>query len=180
MSTQSTLTVAGFVGSEVKFSPGQDGGVPFASFRLGCTPRIHDRQNESWRDGATVWYTVKTWRQAAVNVAHSVHKGQPVVVTGRLLVDEWTNDEGKERTSLVIEASALGHDLVFGSTFFLRAGGRSAVRDAAEPQEPATPVDLSGLVEVIDSEVVDGAGDDFEEDDELDELDGEAAVALRA
>jgi single-strand DNA-binding protein len=63
MSTQSTLTVTGFVGSSVRFSVGKEGGVPYASFRLGSTQRVFDRAAQAYRDTPTQWYTVKVWRQ---------------------------------------------------------------------------------------------------------------------
>lgn len=167
MSIQSTLTVAGFVGSSVRYSPGENGSVPYASFRLGSTQRVYDRAAQAWRDGPTQWYTVKVWRHVARNVAESLHKGEPVVVGGRLSTDEWAGPDGP-RTSLVIEASALGHDLFFGATRFARVLGPSpAVADGEGPAEGegGGPVDVSALAEedVEDDEL----DEDDVEDDEL-------------
>lgn len=182
MSTQSTLTVTGFVGSTVRFSPGKDGGVPYASFRLGSTHRIYDRTQQAFRDGPTQWYTVKVWRQVAVHVAHSLHKGEPVVVTGRLSTDEWASPEGP-RTTLVLEATALGHDLVFGQTIFSRVASPAAgeaqgaaqaeaqvgAGDAGDGHGEAGPADVTGLTELADPEEAGGPGDPGE--DEIDEDD---------
>jgi single-strand DNA-binding protein len=179
VSIQSTLTVTGFVGSSVRYSPGENGSVPYASFRLGSTQRVYDRAAQAWRDGPTQWYTVKVWRNVARNVAESFHKGQPVVVTGRLSTDEWAGPDGP-RTSLVIEASALGHDLVFGAARFAKvvsssgaAGSGLASEDGSEDgsadgevvPDDAAPADVSGLVELVD-----------EEDDEDDEDGRDAAL----
>jgi single-strand DNA-binding protein len=170
--SMSTLTVTGFVGSAVRYSPGENGGVPYASFRLGCTRRIYDRATQAFRDGPTQWYTVKAWRQVATHVAHSLHKGEPVVVTGRLSTDEWAGPDGP-RTSLVIEATALGHDLVFGSTFFART--TSPAHAASEGEEP--PVDVTALPEATGPEglpeatVLEEEFEDDEPDEDLEELD---------
>ncbi|MCL2463931.1 MAG: single-stranded DNA-binding protein [Micrococcales bacterium] len=179
MSTQSTLTVTGFVGSSVKFTVGKQSGVPYAWFRLGSTHRTFDKATGAYRDAPTQWYTVKVWRQVATNIVQSLRKGEPVVVSGRLHVDEWTDERG-QRASAVIEATALGHDLVFGTAKFDRTlgGGRSRAAESApgEPgqevprQEPGALIDISTLVAAPDDEPDDEPegepdGDDFEEDE---------------
>ncbi|HEY0117418.1 MAG TPA: single-stranded DNA-binding protein [Cellulomonas sp.] len=163
MSTQSTLTVTGFVGSSVRFSVGKEGGVPYASFRLGSTQRIYDRAAQTFRDTPTQWYTVKVWRHVATNVVQSLRKGEPVMVTGRLRTEEWSGPEGT-RTSVVIEATALGHDLAFGTTKFERTLAPGARTGA--PDEDG-PVDVSTLAEAPDED-----GEPELDEDELDELDG--------
>ena len=168
MSTQSTLTVTGFVGSSVRFSIGQEGGgVPYASFRLGSTQRVFDRAAQAYKDTPTQWYTVKVWRHVATNVVQSLRKGDPVVVTGRLRTQEWSNLEGAH-TTLVIEAAALGHDLVFGTTRLERTLGPGAHRTGPAGDEPVV-ADVSGLAEAPEP------GPDEPDGDELagDEPDGD-------
>lgn len=179
MSTQSTLTVTGFVGSSVRYSPGENGSVPYASFRLGSTPRVRDRLTQAWKDGPTQWYTVKVWRTVARNVAESFHKGEPVVVTGRLSTDEWAGPEGP-RTSLVIEATALGHDLVFGATRFARIMGPfpAGGQDGQDEPDDEAPADLTGLVELPERDDGDGESDGDEPD--ADGAPGALGLAERA
>lgn len=162
MSTQSTLTVTGFVGSSVRFSVGKEGGVPYASFRLGSTQRVFDRATQAYKDTPTQWYTVKVWRHVATNVVQSLRKGEPVVVTGKLRTQEWVNPEGTH-TTLVIEATALGHDLVFGTTRLERTLGGS--HGSAEGQ--AAAVDVSALPEAPEADDMDD--EDDEPEDELDD-----------
>ena len=169
MSTQSTLTVTGFVGSSVRFSVGKEGGVPYASFRLGSTQRIYDRATQAFKDAPTQWYTVKVWRHVATNVVQSLRKGEPVIVTGRLRTEEWVGPEGP-RTSVVIEATALGHDLAFGTAKFERTlapGARSEV--SGEASDEAAPVDVSTLAEAPDE----GDEPELDEDELDDDLDDE-------
>jgi single-strand DNA-binding protein len=167
MSTQSTLTVTGFVGSSVRFSVGKEGGVPYASFRLGSTQRVYDRATQAFKDTPTQWYTVKVWRHVAANVVQSLRKGDPVLVIGRLRTEEWVSPEGP-RTSVVIEASSLGHDLVFGTSRFDRAISPAAA-GAQEPAGEGAPVDVSGLALADDEPDADEAAEP-EGDDDLDEL----------
>ncbi|CAL8979672.1 Single-stranded DNA-binding protein [Cellulomonas sp. T2.31MG-18] len=151
MSTQSTLTITGWLGSDVKYSPGGDGAVPYAWFRLGATRRFYDRASGEWRDAATQWFTVKVWRHVAANVAQSLRKGDPVLVHGRFATDEWTGPDGP-RTTLVIEADALGPDLTFGSSHFART-----VSPGRDQTPEGAPADLSGLAELDDEAQPDAA-----------------------
>lgn len=116
MSSDVTVTLAGFVGTAPRlFTSGS--GTDYTSFRVAHTQRYHDRARGEWVNGRTTWFTVKAWRGVARNVAASLRKGDPVVVAGRLSVDEWTGPEGP-RMDLVVEASALGPDLTRGEASF--------------------------------------------------------------
>ncbi|MBO3103343.1 single-stranded DNA-binding protein [Cellulomonas fengjieae] len=157
MSTQSLdLTVVGWIGTEVRIHHESDGGIPFTTFRLGSTRRWFDRQAGVWRDAQTEWFNVKVWRTAALNAARSLRKGDPVIVQGQLSTEEWVGADGP-RTSLVLEASALGPNLVFGSSHFARTMS-PAVADA-----DGVPADVSGLEELAEDaelpeDVPDGSG----------------------
>ena len=120
MSTQSLdLTVVGWIGTDVRIHHESDGGVPFTTFRLGSTRRWFDRQAGVWRDAQTEWFNVKVWRTTALNAARSLRKGDPVIVQGLLSTEEWVGADGP-RTSLVLDASALGPNLAFGSRHVAR------------------------------------------------------------
>jgi single-strand DNA-binding protein len=148
MSTQSLdLTVVGWIGTEVRSFHENDGGTPFTTFRLGSTRRWFDKQTGAWKDGQTEWFNVKVWRTTALNVARSLRKGDPVIVQGRLSTEEWISEQGP-RTSLVLEATSLGHDLAFGSSHFARTVSTAA---AAE-DEAKVPTDVSELTEVAEED----------------------------
>lgn len=109
-------------------------GVPFTSFRLGTTSRYFDHRQNDWVDRPTEWITVKAFREMARNVAASVRKGDPIVVHGRLSTEEWTGEHGT-RTSLILDVTALGHDLSWGTSHFARrAREAGATHNAEEPR----------------------------------------------
>jgi len=89
-----TITVTGVVGSEPRLHVTTQG-LAIASFRLASTRRYFDRAKGTWEDGETNWYTVSGFRQLASNAIASVHKGDRVVVHGRLRVRSWENGEKK-------------------------------------------------------------------------------------
>ncbi|MEU9045549.1 MULTISPECIES: single-stranded DNA-binding protein [unclassified Kitasatospora] len=118
---ESHVTVLGNVATEVTYGESA-GGVPTASFRLGCTERRYDRQRECWVDGETQWVTVTAWRALAVNLIGSLAKGDPVLVSGRLRVREWREGEAR-RSRAEIDARSVGHDLTRGTSAFRWAAG---------------------------------------------------------
>jgi single-strand DNA-binding protein len=135
------ITVSGWVGSDPRYYPGQEGSTPYTSFRLGTTRRVFDREQGRYVDSRTDWYTVKAFRSTATNVSESIRRSDPVVVQGRLEIEDWETAEGRIRTTPTLVAAALGHDLTKGTSRFVRtirpedaAGERSpgAGREARE------------------------------------------------
>lgn len=107
-------------------------GHSVATFRIASTPRRYDREQGAWADGTTLFVSVAAWRALGENVAESVHKGQPVVVTGRYCQRNYRQNEAL-RTAYELEATAVGHDLSRGVAQFaktIRPGTASVERDA--------------------------------------------------
>jgi single-strand DNA-binding protein len=125
-----TVTVSGNVGSTPALHLNAAKNLQWTTFRMASTRR-YVNENGDWTDGATLWFTVKAWRAAAANVVESLHKGIPVVVTGRLEVDEWTGPEGQQRTGLMIVATAIGVDATRGKVGFTRVVHHDTVPDDA-------------------------------------------------
>lgn len=140
------LTVVGWVGSDPRLYPGADGQVPYTQFRVGSTARRWDREQGTYTDDTTDWFTVKVFREMARNVSDSVRRGDPVVVRGRLHLEEWTDQEQQTRTTAVLTANAVGHNLERGVSRFSRvlresAGGRGdAPTDRSAGDEPRDQV----------------------------------------
>ncbi len=139
-----TLTLTGWVGTEPKHFPGS---TPFTSFRMASTRRFYDVRQNAWVDGKTLWFTIKVWREAALNVAESLRKSDPVVVTGRLGTEEWDSPDGP-RSTLVLEATSIGPDLTYGQARFMRTVHRplTDAPDGEDPgNEPSACEDLDAL-----------------------------------
>ena len=134
------ITLRGFVGKDPESHLFDDGTVA-ARFRLATTTRRFDADKNTWVDINTNWYSVRCFRGLAMHVMNSVRCGQPVIVTGKLQIQEWMSDNGP-RTTVQVDATAIGHDLNFGTANFSRTGGQSqrpqnAQGGSEEPAEPA-------------------------------------------
>ncbi|MER5892225.1 single-stranded DNA-binding protein [Streptomyces sp. NPDC001876] len=114
---ETLVTLVGNAATGVEFRETATGGM--ARFRMAATPRRWDREKQHWADGHTSFYTVWAWRTLASNLAGSVSVGEPLVVHGRLKVREEERD-GTWKTSVDIEAVAVGHDLTRGTAAFRR------------------------------------------------------------
>ncbi|MGW8975707.1 single-stranded DNA-binding protein [Streptomyces platensis] len=119
-------------------------GVTVARFRLAATSRRWDKGQERWTDGETSFYTVRSWRGLADNVAASVAVGEPLIVQGRLRLREGEQppEKGGQRWfSAEVDAMAIGHDLTRGTAAFrrvLRTVRTGADGPSAPAQQPST------------------------------------------
>jgi single-strand DNA-binding protein len=94
-------------------------GASVASFRIASNSRRFDKSTNSWIDQEPSYLSITAWSQLAENVALSVHKGQGLVVTGKLKVRQW-QDADKSGTNVEIDATAIGHDLNRGTSEFTK------------------------------------------------------------
>lgn len=77
----------------------------------------------------TTWMSVRCFDTLASNATGSLHKGDPVIVAGHLITDEWTVGD-QPRSEVVLQADAIGHDLNNGISRFTRVHhAPSPVRD---------------------------------------------------
>ena len=131
-----TITITGLTATEPRFLITNDG-VPIASFRFASTDRRYNRATEKWEDGDTTWFTVSAFRGLAENVKASVKKGERLIITGRLRIRDWETDDRKG-TDVEIEADAIGHDLSWGTTQFVKNARENV--DTPQGTEATSPV----------------------------------------
>jgi single-strand DNA-binding protein len=139
---ETQITFTGWVGSDVSLTETPNG-QQVASFRVGSTPRRLVGGN--WQDVETNWFTVKAWRQLAVNVSQSVRNKDAVVITGRLTADVWVRPDGERSTRYVVVATSIGHDLNKGTATFLKAArAQNVPAEQTAVQEVIHSYDESG------------------------------------
>lgn len=131
------------------------GGVSVTNFRLASTHRRFDAATGSWIDAGTNWYSVAAYRQLGEHTKASLRTGDSVIVTGRLRIRNWESN-GKHGTSVDIDAEAVGHDLRWGTTAYLRASRSSAsdptTRVADDEFRPASDVGDDSIAAADDAD----------------------------
>ena len=108
MAGETVITLVGNLTGdpELRFTPS---GAAVANFTVASTPRTFDRQTSEWKDGETLFMRCSIWREAAENVAESLHRGTRVVVTGRLVSRSWDDKEsGQKRTVMEMQVDEIG------------------------------------------------------------------------
>lgn len=92
-------------------------GVDVVTFRLATGGKRRDRGSGEWVDSPPNWYRVSAYRALARNAQRSLHRGQRVIVSGRLRIRAWESAD-RRGTSVELDADALGPDLLFGTATF--------------------------------------------------------------
>lgn len=139
-----TILIRGFTASDPALST-LPNGVPVVNFRLASTPRWQDATG-TWKEGTTNWYTVKAYRRLAQNIATSIEKGQPLVVSGRQRISRWNREDGTLGTTVEVDALGIGHDLNYGTSTFARTVEKRTVNEGAMQGAPQQGVSLQNPV----------------------------------
>lgn len=152
------ISLRGFVSSDITMSTTENGLV-LAKFRMGSNTRQQDPVTNQWVDGKTNWFQVTAFRTLATNAMISIHKGNRIVVMGKLNVTSFLRKDGTPGTGVEIEADSIGLDLNFGTVTYHRMpstnhGNDASSGDSAEgsrqqnleegefpPDEPDEPAD---------------------------------------
>lgn len=160
-----TVTILGRVGADPNRSATTTG-VPVVNFRVASPQRRYDSKVQAWVETGTNWYNVSAFRQLADHAKASLRQGDGVIVTGKLKLREWESG-GRKGMSADIEAEAIGHDLRWGASAYVKANSASAAPQplsdagaeisAYQSKAPAThtPDDSEEDLELEEAELVD-------------------------
>ena len=115
-------------------------GVKVADLGLAVT--------ESWRDKSgqtkevTCFVDVVVWDKLAELCGQYLTKGRPILVEGRLQMDEWKNQQGEKRTKMRVRADTVK----FLGSPQKPAGAAAPAADApaAQPPAPETAEEAAG------------------------------------
>jgi single-strand DNA-binding protein len=121
MAGETVITVVGNLTNdpELRFTPS---GQAVASFTVASTPRTLDKQSNEWKDGDALFLRCTVWRQAAENVAETLHKGFRVIVQGRLKQRSFETREGEKRTVVELDVDEVGPSLRYATARVNKAG----------------------------------------------------------
>lgn len=109
-------------------------GAAVCSFRIGVTPRYRDSKTGDWVDGQSMFLSVSAWRTLAENAQETLHKGDRVVVIGRVRQRAYTTELGEERVVWEVEADVLAPDLCRHTAVLARPPRRAATDSGAQAE----------------------------------------------
>jgi single-strand DNA-binding protein len=121
MVNESFFSVRGYVATQPRSGYLKDGTTRTFSARVGWTPRLLNRSTGEWTDQPTSFVSLQCYGKIAEHAALCVHRGDPVVLTGRLRVREYTDQAGAKRNSVEVTADSFGHDMSRGISIHTKA-----------------------------------------------------------
>lgn len=101
-------------------------GTSIARFGLAVNRRV--RVGEEWQD-RTSFFNVVAWQDLGENVAHSLRRGDLVVVHGRLEQRSWDAADGSRRSSVEVVADDVGPSLRWATATIERRRRADAAPD---------------------------------------------------
>lgn len=137
-------------------------GNAVVDLRLAINRRYRDQQNVDREE--TVFVSVTVWGKQAENCAQYLTKGSPVLVEGRLKLDEWEKD-GQKQSRLGVVADRVQ----FLSSRGSRSAGGEDYADAPASSRPAAPRPPATNTYSVDrtpqEDIMDGPAKSAEDDD---------------
>lgn len=103
-----------------------------ARFRVASNRTF--REDNEWRQVDNLFVDVECWNQLAANVKLSLHKGDPVHVTGTLVTTEWIDDNGERQQKIILKAHSVGFML---NRHLVSAAKASYYHSPGEPKIPS-------------------------------------------
>ena len=102
---------------ELRYTPQ---GTPVCTVNVASNDRQRDPKTKEYVDTPT-FFRATVWGQRAETVAQHFEKGSEIYIEGKLRPEEWTDREGRPRTTLGVQVSDF--NFTGGSN---RGGNRSA------------------------------------------------------
>lgn len=165
MHPNNQLTVVGRIVTPPELTVTRNG-VSRLAFRVVVKERYR-KPDGTWEERTDGFFDVVAWRMLAANAAHTLHKGDRVIVTGRITAREFevaaTEDrEARMAKRFTIEASDLGPSTLWQQW---RRPSPDEVVDVSAPsdREPPPPT----AEDAPDDDGFAAPPDDEERDDDL-------------
>ena len=117
-------------------------GVAVVTLGLAMNESFKGKNGET--NEKTIFVDVDVWDRQAENCEKYLSKGRPILVEGRLQMDEWADKEsGQKRSKMKVRADRV---------HFLGGGNRSGTGDMQDTAAPAKPAYQEPLAQKPDAD----------------------------
>lgn len=138
MAGETTITIVGNLTDDPELRTLQSG-AQVANFAIASTPRVFDKNQNQWVDGAPLFMRCKAWRDLAAHVASSLAKGMRVIATGTLSQRTYEDQSGVKHTVVEMTVDEIGASLKYATCQVTKTSTSTGFVGAA-PQAPAQPM----------------------------------------
>lgn len=123
MSATNQVTLVGNLTRDPEMSFTKSG-TALTKVSIAHNHRWFNRSENDWNEKVSFFDAV-IWGALAENAADSLVKGLRVVVTGRLDLQQWENDQGEKRSKVEIVVDSIAPDLTFAKADVQRVESKS-------------------------------------------------------
>jgi single-strand DNA-binding protein len=131
------LTTAITIAGNITYDPelrqtGQ--GKPVVNITVAVNPRFYDNEAKEWKDGEAVFWKCSAFQNVAEHIAHSLRKGDRVIVYGTVKPNTWTDkNSGVQKTENIIMIDEIGMSLAWTNVQAVKsAPARGQAADSGE------------------------------------------------
>lgn len=110
MANETTITIVGNLTENPELSTLRSG-TQVTTFTIASTPRVFDKNQNQWVDGAALFMRCQAWRDLAAHIASSLTKGMRVVATGTLSQRSYEDKTGVKHTVIEMTVEEIGASL---------------------------------------------------------------------
>jgi single-strand DNA-binding protein len=135
--TINTVTISGNLTRDPELRT-TSGGTSVCKLRIASNERYKDQTTGDWADRPN-YFDVTIWKGMGEWVGNNIHKGDQVVIEGRLRWHEWESDNGKRQAVDIVANSVVPVTRDGGGS----SGGSS--RSSYQDQDSDIPADTSDL-----------------------------------
>lgn len=124
---------------EIRFT---QSGKPVCTFTVACNDRRPDPNNPGqYIDGDSCFLRVEVWGPPGENIVESLHRGDTVIVTGRLRGRQYEDKDGIKRTIFEVVGATVAAALTHATATVtrVRAGQQGQPPQAPVQPQPAAP-----------------------------------------
>jgi len=126
---------------ELRFLPT---GTATCNFQVAHNNQKFNKKTERWENADTIYMRCAAWKTLAEQVAESFHKGDAVIVVGKLRLNQWETREGEKRENLELVADDVAASVRAAVVKVQRVSRQSQGQPASRPQgraaeEPLDP-----------------------------------------
>lgn len=89
-------------------------GTSLVKFSLAVNHRWRNNQTNDW-DEKVSFFDCVAWGKLADNIADTFAKGKRAIVMGRLDLQQWEDDDGRNRSRVELVVEAAGPDLMWAT-----------------------------------------------------------------
>lgn len=132
-------TIVGNLASDIDLRFTQSGDA-VANFLVAHNTRRFNKQTNAWEDGDALFMRCAIWKQAAENMANSLTKGQRIIVTGKLIQQNFEDRDGNKRSSIQMVAEEVGPSLKWSTATVTKASTSTSSGGGGgfQAQQPAS------------------------------------------